>query len=143
LVNRGLLFRLVSGGVAALVLGACAAHEPSAGARRIDVDVSDFHVTAPATVPAGDADIKVVNSGPDLHELIVVKADSASDLPLRSDGLTIDEEALQDDEAGAVVPFGPGEYDVMHVHLEPGRYIFLCNMSGHFLAGMATTVVAR
>src|SRR5262245_47849926 len=142
-MKRGPLSRLVCGVVAALLFGACSGQERTDGARRVDVEVRDFRVRAPATVPAGDVAITVTNRGPDLHELIVVKADTVGDLPLRSDGITIDEEALEADEAGGVEPFGPGEVDVLDIHLDPGRYIFFCNMSGHFLGGMATTVVAR
>jgi uncharacterized cupredoxin-like copper-binding protein len=59
-------------------------------------------------------------------------------LPLRADGFTIDEESLDRRLVIAIEPAGPGVRDAV-VHLAPGRYILLCNMAGHALAGMQTS----
>ena len=34
----------------------------------------------------------------------------------------------------------PGSERELRVHLAPGRYVFFCNMEGHYLGGMHTTV---
>lgn len=100
----------------------------------------DFHIDAPAHVKAGRVELRVDNEGPDQHELIVVPAGS-SGLPLRKDGVTVDEEALENVELGALEPGEPGSLRHLDVTLKPGRYILFCNMEGHFLGGMHTEVV--
>jgi uncharacterized cupredoxin-like copper-binding protein len=107
----------------------------------VHVTERDFHIAAsPTRLPAGDVTITVENRGPDSHELIVVRARHGA-LPLRADGVTIDEEALENDEAGALEPGEPGGVRELHVHLKPGTYELFCNMSGHFFGGMRTALV--
>jgi uncharacterized cupredoxin-like copper-binding protein len=102
----------------------------------------DFHISAPAHLSAGDVTLTIHNHGPDVHELIVVRTNSAH-LPLRTDGLTVDEEDLSDMTAGALEPGSPGSVRTLRLHLAPGRYEFFCNMAGHYLGGMHTSVVVR
>jgi len=60
----------------------------------ISVSERDFKITAPRQVTAGTVELAVKNHGPDTHELLIVRAHAAQ-LPLRSDGLTVNEELLQ------------------------------------------------
>jgi uncharacterized cupredoxin-like copper-binding protein len=101
----------------------------------------DFHISAPKVVSAGHVDISIDNRGPDDHELIVVRLHGES-LPGREDGLTLDEDALEDDIAGALEPAAPGDHE-LSVDLKPGRYELLCNMYGHYAGGMHTRLVVR
>ena len=55
--------------------------------------------------------------------------------------MTVNEEALEKVEAGALEPGASGSVRELHLHLKPGRYELFCNMSGHFLGGMHTDVV--
>jgi uncharacterized cupredoxin-like copper-binding protein len=104
---------------------------------------SDFAIRAARRVSAGDVVLRVRNRGPDEHELIVLRA-SRPRLPFRSDGFTVDEEALQRSEAGALEPGEPGTVRALRLRLTPGRYVLLCNMAGHYLGGMrADLVVTR
>jgi uncharacterized cupredoxin-like copper-binding protein len=124
------------------VVSGCAGGQITAnGAAGLTVSERDFAISAPRRVSAGDVVIRVHNRGPDDHELIVVRADSS--LPLRSDGLTVNEEALQRAEAGALEPGEPGATRELQVHLSPGRYVLFCNMAGHYLGGMHVVLVAR
>jgi uncharacterized cupredoxin-like copper-binding protein len=120
---------------------------PAAGAAkpapaRLSVVERDFAIQAPRFVPAGDVTLVVRNTGPEDHELLVVRSPSAR-LPLRRDGLTVDERALDAATAGALEPDGPGASRALHLHLRPGRYVLFCNMSGHYLGGMHAVVVVR
>ncbi len=45
--------------------------------------------------------------------------------------------------AGVLEPGQPGSVRELNVHLRPGRYVLFCNMSGHYLGGMHTTLVVR
>jgi uncharacterized cupredoxin-like copper-binding protein len=94
----------------------------------------DFRIEVePRSVPAGDVELVVRNHGPDTHEVIMVRS-GGSQPPLRSDGLTVDEEALH--EVGAVEALDPHGVQRVRLHLAPGRYELFCNMAGHFMAGM-------
>ena len=107
-----------------------------AGARTVvRVKERDFQLTVtPNHIRAGTVRLDVRNSGPDTHEVVIVR--SRSRLPLRRDGLTVDEEALSAVIVTAVEGTGPGSVRDVRVHLAPGRYELFCNMAGHFMAGM-------
>jgi uncharacterized cupredoxin-like copper-binding protein len=106
------------------------------------VSERDFHISAPKRVPAGELRLSVRNKGPDSHELILVRLHGTR-LPLRSDGFTVDEEALTRSIVDALEPGEPGTTRELRVHLTPGRYELLCNMAGHYLGGMSAVFVAR
>lgn len=106
-----------------------------AGEAQTQVRIRDFKITGPTALPSGRVDIDVDNAGPDDHELIVVR--TSGPLPRRSDGLTVDEDALESRTAGALEP-GIGDRHLV-VDLKPGRYEMFCNMQGHYLAGMHRT----
>jgi uncharacterized cupredoxin-like copper-binding protein len=106
------------------------------------VTVGDFHIKAPKRVFSRDVRLLVHNRGPDAHELIVLRARN-SHLPLRPDGTTVDEEALERATVGILEPGAPGSVRQLLLHLPPGRYVLICNMSGHFLGGMHTELVVQ
>jgi uncharacterized cupredoxin-like copper-binding protein len=108
----------------------------------VPVTERDFRIIVPRSVAAGDLTLRVHNEGPDTHEFIIVRAGRGK-LPMRSDGLTVDEEMLQQREAGSLQPGQPGATRDLHVDLRPGRYILFCNMSGHFMGGMRAVLVVR
>jgi uncharacterized cupredoxin-like copper-binding protein len=85
----------------------------------------------------------VHNNGPEAHELIVVRSDGDKALPLRGDGLTVDEDAVEASTAGSLEPGVAGSDRVLKLRLKPGRYEFFCNMAGHFEGGMHTTVTVH
>jgi uncharacterized cupredoxin-like copper-binding protein len=133
--------------MALLVGGAfsgCGSDEPGGGpgVSILRVTERDFKITAPKRVRAGNFDLLARNRGPDDHELIVVR-EGGTPLPFRTDGITIDEDALESVQAGALEPFGTATVGELHLHLTPGRYIMFCNMAGHYLGGMHTTLVVR
>jgi uncharacterized cupredoxin-like copper-binding protein len=138
------LFSLAA--LAALVLTASSCggtQDVVATGRVINVNERDFHINAAEhLVSPGVVVFRVSNRGPDRHELIMVRA-PAGDLPLRSDGMTVSEEALERATVGVLEPGQPGSVRELRVRLRPGRYEFFCNMSGHFKGGMHTAIVVR
>jgi uncharacterized cupredoxin-like copper-binding protein len=119
-----------------VVAAGCSTSGRMAGARTVvRVKERDFQLTVtPNHIRAGTVRLDVRNSGPDTHEVVIVR--SRSRLPLRRDGLTVDEEALSAVIVTAVEGTGPGSVRDVRVHLAPGRYELFCNMAGHFMAGM-------
>jgi hypothetical protein len=105
----------------------------------VHVSVKDFRiVVTPDHIPAGETELVVRNQGPDTHELIIVPL-PRSRLPLRLDGLTVDEEALR--AIATVEGVSPKGVGRVRLHLAPGRYELFCNMAGHFMAGMHNKLV--
>ena len=62
--------------------------------------------------------------------------DDGKALPLRPDDLTVDEDAVKPRTVGELEDDHPGTHRVWKLHLAPGRYELVCNMSGHYLGGM-------
>jgi len=107
----------------------------------IRISERDFRiVVTPDHIAAGEAELVVTNHGPDTHELIVVRS-RRSHLPVRLDGLTVDEEALR--TVVTVEGVAPDGVRRVRLHLAPGRYELFCNMAGHFMAGMYGDLVVR
>jgi uncharacterized cupredoxin-like copper-binding protein len=133
-------------------LAAAAAPRPAAGgaggagsAVSVSVTEKDFAIapTAPAAA-AGLVDFAVNNAGPSEHEFLIFKTDLAADkLPLGSDG-RVDENA-----AGATKVFDSGSNiavggsKTFQTALTPGNYVLVCNLPGHYAAGMHTTITLR
>jgi uncharacterized cupredoxin-like copper-binding protein len=108
----------------------------------VRVTERDFHIAAtPNHVAAGDIRLVLRNEGPDTHELILVRSRSRSRLPLRPDGLTVDEEGLSALTVASLDGTHPGGERRVDLHLARGRYELFCNMAGHFMAGMHTELV--
>jgi uncharacterized cupredoxin-like copper-binding protein len=131
------LGRLLVVVVSMIVAAGCSASGRVAGAREtvVRVNARDFQLKiTPKHVQAGNVRLVVRNHGPDTHEVVVVR--SRSRIPLRRDGLTVDEEALSAVTVASVEGTGPGSVEYVRVHLAPGRYELFCNMAGHFMAGM-------
>jgi len=110
-------------------------------ARVINVRERDFHISLSRThISAGDVVFHDHNFGPDAHELIVVRSDGGR-LELRPDGMTVNEEGLAKSIVATLEPGLAGSTRDLRVRLEPGTYTLLCNMYGHYMGGMHSTLV--
>ncbi len=130
---------------AALVCGllaGCGSSHPgrTAQSKVVQVTEEDFHIEAPSSLTAGRYTFRIHNEGATDHEFIIAPTTNGT-LPLRRDGLTVDEEAVESEEPGSLEPGSPGAVRTLTVQLKPGRYIFFCNMEGHYMAGMHHEVV--
>jgi uncharacterized cupredoxin-like copper-binding protein len=103
---------------------------------QVAVTITDFKI-APAGLSAGPGDVRISvhNESPVTHEFVVVRSDLPADgLPLGSDGLSVDEEQVDVvDELGEIPTKDTAE---LTLDLAPGRYVFFCNLEGHYLGGM-------
>lgn len=102
----------------------------------------DFRIVVSRTrVPAGPVRLTIRNAGPADHELIVVRARRVG-LPLRTDGLTVDEEGLSSSTVASLEAAPPGTVRHLDLTLAPGSYELFCNMAGHYMGGMRAFLVA-
>lgn len=139
-----------SGTASASGVGAC---EPvgNGGGTEVGVTLDEWKVVAsPASVAAGKVTFDVRNEGEEPHELVVVRAKSASELKV-VDG-KVDEDALP---AGALVgeveAFPAGQSCEGTFELSAGSYVLFCNIvethegkpESHVQEGMVTTFEVR
>ena len=94
----------------------------------------DFGIALEETsTPAGSTTFDITNDGPSTHEFVVFTTDLAQDaLPV--DGSTVTEGNL--DLVDEVEDIAPGVGTSLTVDLEPGSYVVICNIEGHYTAGM-------
>ncbi|CAA0082570.1 Uncharacterised protein [Mycolicibacterium vanbaalenii] len=102
-------------------------------------------VIDPATVPAGEVSFRVLNTGAWIHELTVLPLGPGESIGQRrieashqvdeSAGLGHVEASCGAGEGEGLVPGAAGWTTIA---LEPGRYELICNIAGHYWAGMYT-----
>jgi uncharacterized cupredoxin-like copper-binding protein len=105
-----------------------------------DVSKSPMQVVADeTTVKAGEVEFDVTNASKDLvHEMLVIPAPAAAQLPYLSG-----EEEVDEDKAGSlgeVEELDPGTTGKLSLILKTGHYVLFCNVPGHYTAGMWTTL---
>ena len=101
-----------------------------------------LHVT-PQSVPAGTVSIVAVNHGTVTHELVVLPLAPGGSVGTRAVGADnhVSEdgslgEASAECGAGAGEGIAPGDASWVTLTLKPGRYELVCNLPGHYAAGM-------
>lgn len=101
-------------------------------------------VTAsPQVVPAGEVTFVAKNKSTDTtHKMILIKvADAGRQLPYVAPESRVDEDAAG--HLGEVAELDPGRSGSLSMKLDPGTYMLFCNVPGHYMAGMWTTVTVR
>lgn len=120
-----------SGSGAASGSGSAAADctDEATGDATVEAKVGEWFITPdPTSVPAGSVVIRGENTGTMAHEILVVKAASRSDLPLKEDG-SLDESKLPEGAViGEVEGIPAGKTCSAAFDLEPGSYLLLCNI---------------
>lgn len=103
----------------------------------ISLTESDWVVSAsPDSVEAGEITFAVTNVGSTLHNLRVIRTDLPPDaLPLDSTGLIVDEDEVN--VVAEAIDLFPDESTETVATLEPGNYVLICNIAGHYDAGMS------
>jgi uncharacterized cupredoxin-like copper-binding protein len=102
--------------------------------------LSEWKVAVATTMKAGKVTFSITNSGTVPHELLVFKSDlDPAAYPKDSAGDIIEDAAgirlLSDGDN-----IDPGASQTRTVDLTPGKYLFACNIAGHFMSGMYTVV---
>jgi hypothetical protein len=121
--------------------GTTAAAPLPASGSTVNAVLSEWKVLTPTQLPTGSYNYHITNVGTMEHEMLVMKTDlPANKLPMK--GGDIDEEALPPISDGENI--APGGSQNRKIDLtKPGTYLFVCNIAGHFKAGMYTYVTVR
>jgi uncharacterized cupredoxin-like copper-binding protein len=124
-----------------IVLSSCSGTARTSWGPSVGVTIQDFSIrTSTPTVDAGQVEFNIFNRGPATHEFVVVRTDLPdSQLPTGADGLSVDEEALTG--VGEISEVGVWTHYTLNLRLSPGRYVYFCNLDGHYLGGMTGTLV--
>ena len=127
--------------IAVCVLTCCGSSSASSG-EGIDVKLEDFlvHVGA-TTATSGEITLHLHNVGPSTHEINVDRTELAEgDLPLREDGLSVDEKSPQLTRIDSIEILEAGDRKNLQLDLPPGHYVLYCNLEGHYLGKMHATL---
>lgn len=114
---------------------------PSAAPVYVPASLNEWHVATMTTIKAGAVNLEAANFGTIQHELLIFKSDLApAAYPRDSKG-----DIVEDGPGITLVSDGenidPGGTQARTVDLsQPGTYLFVCNIPGHFKAGMFSAV---
>lgn len=105
----------------------------------VEVTLADFTVKAdPAMAAAGEVTFTAKNDGSMEHELVIIKTDTAEgDLPMDGTGSEVDE-AAAGEVIGKIAEVEAGKSKDGTFTLTAGKYVLICNVAGHYKAGMHT-----
>jgi uncharacterized cupredoxin-like copper-binding protein len=153
---RRLLLIVAAVAAVALVAAACSSGKggssapPSAAASAptvseaehestVSLQLKEFSITPPtSSAPTSEVTFKATNDGRVAHELVVIRTDKAPGaLPVAK--ATADEAG----DLGEAEDITPGSSKSVTLVLKPGHYVLICNLAGHYQAGMHAAFTVR
>ncbi len=94
-----------------------------------------------AALSSGKVTFNVKNTGTMVHELVVLKTDLAADkIPANADEPG---KMSEDGSQGESGDLNVGETKAFTLDLAPGKYVLMCNQTGHYLLGMHIAFVVK
>ena|SRR6266566_761397 len=122
--------------LAFLVVGCAQPAESAPSDSQVVAELADSKITVNVpSVKAGKVKIGVRNVGTMEHSFEVLKTDLAPDkLPV--DGASA--KAKEDGKVGEIKSIPAGKSAAVTLDLAPGKYVFICNIAGHYQLGMHT-----
>lgn len=114
----------------------------TAKAAQVHVVEKEYSISAPGTPEVGKVQISVRNAGTKVHELVLLRTDLPADaLPV--EGRKVQEDAKGIKSIGEIEDIEAGETKSATFDLKPGRYVFVCNIEGHYESGMRAAFDVR
>jgi uncharacterized cupredoxin-like copper-binding protein len=115
------------------------------GSHVIHVSEVDYKIILPAgPLPAGNDVFVLKNTGTIVHELVMFKTKSANAVvALDKDGALVEDSPEIKDVLDSGSGLQPGETRILGANLEPGTYILVCNLPGHYKFGMHLNVTVK
>ena len=125
--------------VVALLLAACEqAPGYDAASVQLVAELKDYSVNLNASaVKAGTVKVGIRNRGTQPHDFLVIRTDLAPDqLPYDAGRAKANEDGV----VGKTQDLRAGGTAALTVTLEPGSYVVICNIAGHYQLGMRTAL---
>jgi uncharacterized cupredoxin-like copper-binding protein len=100
----------------------------------------------PSTAAAGEVtfDVKNVSQHNVVHEMILATVpDTSKPVPFLDKDSRVDEDNVATGDLGEVAELDPGKGGSLTVTLKPGTYLLYCNVPGHYMSGMWTTLTVK
>jgi uncharacterized cupredoxin-like copper-binding protein len=115
---------------------AAAAKRSASSSRATVVSMSDFKFTPKKlSAKAGRLRVTVKNTGTSPHEFVLIRTKRAANaLPMKG------KEASERGVIGEIPEQKPGKRASHNFRVKTGRYVFICNVPGHYKAGMYGTL---
>ena len=131
---------LITAGAVLFSLLGCTGHPSAPPGLVLDVLVKDFKIEPlHPTIENGLVTLRVHNDGPATHEFVTIRSVlPANGLPIASDGLSVDEDRVV--PVGELTEVEAGASATLTLPLARGRYVFFCNLEGHYLTGMYASI---
>jgi uncharacterized cupredoxin-like copper-binding protein len=119
----------------AVPLASCSNDSGGVGATLVD-----YSITLDKTdLPSGETTFDISNEAEQTHEFVVIKTDLAEgDLPTDENG-DVDEEGEGIEPVDEIEDIEGGVSESLPVNLDPGAYVAICNLPGHYRQGMSTS----
>lgn len=135
----GAIVPLVLAAAVAAGGGVAGASEGVASAATVKVQLKEWTLTPSAVaVPAGAVTFVVRNAGGIPHEFVIMRTNAHHHvLPMH--GSQAAEQGVQ----GEIEDLAPGKTSRLTVRLQPGKYVLLCNLPGHYKAGQFAALRVR
>jgi uncharacterized cupredoxin-like copper-binding protein len=106
---------------------------------KVTVDSTEFAFAPKAiTAKAGKLALTLDNKGKTQHELVVLKTSAAADALKVSGG-----RVSESDSVGEVSKTAAGASKSKTLDLKPGKYVYICNIPGHYGDGMYGTLTVK
>lgn|SRR2546425_5552999 len=104
----------------------------------IVAEMTDYKITVNVTNwRAGGVTFGVRNLANMEHSFVVLKTEIPHDkLPV--DGATA--KAKEDGKVGEIKSIAAGKSAAVRLELQPGKYVLICNIAGHYQLGMHTSI---
>ena len=122
--------------LALLIVGCAQGPESAPSDSQVVAELADNKITVNVpSVKAGKIKIGVRNVGTMEHSIEVLKTDLAPDkLPIDAAAA----KAKEDGKVGEIKSVPTGKSAALTLDLIPGKYVFICNIAGHYQLGMRT-----
>ena len=121
------------------------AEQAQQASTRMTVTMNDYSfILETDAVPAGDITFDVVNTGDEIHEMILFKSDmDVTTLPKSAANPGEVDEDQVGEYIGGFEDVQSGTAANGTLVLAPGRYIVLCNLNKHYDNGMVSTLTVN
>jgi uncharacterized cupredoxin-like copper-binding protein len=105
----------------------------------VTVSMTDFRFKPSSlTAKAGKLRVTAKSAGHEEHEFVLIRTSKAvGALPVKG------KEAPEAGSVGEISEQKPGKGATHTFNLKPGRYTFICNVPGHYRAGMYGTLTVK